>query len=260
MDTLTPLGVVDDQGIIAAKQAIELPLPKISTSRNVFTVSHASAHPDAASATAFLDKHAPQLRDDMDCQRIAIQNHNLAKLREFVEKSEMKSTVGEKERVVALKCLVRRAAENDIQYAHKCNYPLVVVQFMRRTWQVLLRQVQEHLSEAHSEDSQDAVPLLEQRHREAIENISALGLWFVGDMSIPFRRYSLQMTAADGTLQNVIAVGLVSFSYSSYVMDSRRRAQEATLAELERLSKRLGVKLHFLPSLVLPEEAKAVPL
>ncbi|ORC87863.1 uncharacterized protein TM35_000191070 [Trypanosoma theileri] len=216
------------------------------TGRNVFTFSHASIHPNAAAARAFLDAHIPQPRTDMDTQRANVQQHHLERLHAFVERSELRNVLGDAERVVGLKSLVRLAAETDLHHAGRCQYPPDVQQFMRRTWQALLLQVDAHFA---------AAPPTADRSREALENISGLGVWFTGNMSLPLRRHAVRIPAPDGTMQDAIAIGIAAFTYSSYVMEARRQAQTATLAELDRLSKRLNVKLCFLPPLVLPEEA-----
>ncbi|KAH9600528.1 hypothetical protein LSM04_005305 [Trypanosoma melophagium] len=216
------------------------------TGRNVFTFSHASIHPNAAAARAFLDAHAPPPRPDMESQRASVQQHHLERLHAFIELNERRSAMGDEDRVVGLKCLVRLAAETDLRHARRCQYPLDVQQFMHRTWQALLLQVHAHF---------DAVPTIADRIREALENISGLGVWFTGNMSLPLRRHAVRIPAADGTMHDAIAIGIAAFTYSSYVMEARRQAQAATLAELERLSRRLNVKLCFLPPLLLPEEA-----
>ncbi|RNF00409.1 hypothetical protein TraAM80_07602 [Trypanosoma rangeli] len=241
--------------VLTAKRHVELSPPTTALAcRNTFSVSHASKHPCAAVAKCFLDERIPQQREDMDAQRSAIRQHQQAKRREITEASERRNAVGTSETVIGLKCLMRHAAEHSIRHAHVLQYHPTVISFMRQTWQWLLQQVQTYLSGPDTSEIAEAEAQLADRCREALENISALGVWFSGAMSIPFRRYSVCAPAKDGTLQDFVLVGLASFTYSSHVMDDRRLAQEATLAELERLSKRLGVSLLFLPPLVLPEE------
>ncbi|EKF26004.1 hypothetical protein MOQ_010323 [Trypanosoma cruzi marinkellei] len=250
---------VHTDGALAAKRIVEAPIPKTSPRcRNTFRVSHASKHPDAAAARAFLDKYIPQQRADMDVQRNAVRQHQQARIREFVEASERRNAMSAREKVIGIKCLMHLAAQKSLQHAKMMNHHPIFIHSVRHTWQTLLLQLKEYLNDNGSgeiqEEEEEEKAQLAFRSRGALENISALGVWFVGAMSIPFRRYAVRIPTEDGTLQDFVVIGLASFTYSSYVMDDRRLAQEATLAELERLSKRLGVKLLFLPPLLLPEE------
>ncbi|ESL09451.1 hypothetical protein TRSC58_02826 [Trypanosoma rangeli SC58] len=242
-------------GVLMSKRHVELSPPTAALEcKNTFSVSHASKHPCAAVAKDFLDERIPQRRVDMDAQRSAVHQHQQAKRREITEAAERRNAMGTSEKVIGLKCLMRHAAQHSIRHAHVLQYHPTVVGFMRQTWQWLLQQMQTYLSGPDTSEIAGGETHLADRCREALENISALGVWFSGAMSIPFRRYSVCAPTKDGTLQDFVLVGLASFTYSSHVMDDRRLAQEATLAELERLSKRLGVNLLFLPPLVLPEE------
>lgn len=240
----------ENGGASAAKQPVDIKPPRSPAGRNTFTVCHVSQHPDAAVAREFLDEHLPPARADMSFQRTVVHEYRQARLHEATSRCDVSGALGEEERVIALKCLVRLAAERALSLARAADTLPLPLPVVRRTWQTLLRQVEEYLRGA--EGGEESAPL-DRRCRGALENISALGVWFPGDASIPFRRYSMGLVTADGTLQQVVAVGLVSFVYSSYVMDDRRRAQQATLAELERLSKGLGVDVRFLPTLVVPE-------
>ncbi|KAF5219035.1 hypothetical protein TcYC6_0092240 [Trypanosoma cruzi] len=240
----------------AAKRLVEAPLLNtLPRCRNTFCVSHASKHPDAATARAFLDKYIPQQRTDMDVQRDAVRQHQQARFREIVEASERKNAMSVREKVIGVKCLMHLAAQKSLQHAKMMNHHPIVIHSVRHTWRTLLLQLKEYLNDnGFGEIQEEEEAQLAFRCRGALENVSALGVWFVGAMSIPFRRYAVRIPTEDGTLQDFVVIGLASFTYSSYVMDDRRLAQEATLAELERLSKRLSVNLLFLPPLLLPEE------
>ncbi|RNC36120.1 hypothetical protein TcCL_Unassigned00936 [Trypanosoma cruzi] len=240
----------------AAKRLVEAPLPNtLPRCRNTFCVSHASKHPDAATARAFLDKYIPQQRTDMDVQRDAVRQHQQARFREIVEASERKNAMSAREKVIGVKCLMHLAAQKSLQHAKMMNHHPIVIHSVRHTWRTLLLQLKEYLNDnGFGEIQEEEEAQLAFRCRGAFENVSALGGWFVGAMSIPFRRYAVRIPTEDGLLQHFVVIGLASFTYSSYVMDDRRLAQEATLAELERPSKRLSVNLLFLPPLLLPEE------
>ncbi|KAF5214586.1 hypothetical protein ECC02_012800 [Trypanosoma cruzi] len=240
----------------AAKRLVEAPLLNtLPRCRNTFCVSHASKHPDAATARAFLDKYIPQQQTDMDVQRDAVRQHQKARFREIVEASERKNAMSAREKVIGVKCLMHLAAQKSLQHAKIMNHHPIVIHSVRHTSRKLFLQMKEHLNDnGFGEIQEEEEAQLAFRCRGAFENVFALGVWFVGAMSIPFRRYAVRIPTEDGTLQDFVVIGLASFTYSSYVMDDRRLAQEATLAELERLSKRLSVNLLFLPPLLLPEE------
>nr|CCD14938.1 unnamed protein product [Trypanosoma congolense IL3000] len=209
--------------------------------RNTFTVSYAYCRPDANIGKAFLDEHAPPPRHDMEFQRATLRHHHLGKTRELVEQCEKESIRSRTEHgIIALKLLVRTAAERSVRLACACGSESSVVYFVRRVWSSLLHQM-----EAFFSDALGGSPT--QRMRVATEYVSAMGIWFDGDMSLSFRRHVVQMPLADGTTQDVLVVGLAFFGYSSYVTDLRRRSQLEVLSELRRLSKQLGQKVLFSP-------------
>ncbi|PWU83987.1 hypothetical protein C3747_802g5 [Trypanosoma cruzi] len=135
-----------------------------------------------------------------------------------------------------------------LQHAKIMNHHPIVIHSVRHNLAKAFSAAKEHINDnGFGEIQEEEEAQLAFRCRGALENVSALGVWFVGAMSIPFRRYAVRIPTEDGTLQEFVVIGLASFTYSSYVMDDRRLAQEATLAELERLSKTLSVNLLFLP-------------
>ncbi|AAZ12273.1 hypothetical protein, conserved [Trypanosoma brucei brucei TREU927] len=211
---------------------------------NTFTVSHANRHPDATRARFFLDEANLPMRPDMELQQDTVLRHHINKTQEFV--GQFAGGMSFDDQMAAVKLLVRTAAERDVRLVRGWGCDEPTVKFTRRVWASLLHQV-----EAFFNGNNGIEPL--RRPQTALEYVSALGLWFGGDMSLPFRRHIVRVQGVDGTTGDAIVIGFAWFNYSSYVMDSRRGAQSATMMELERMSERLGVKLLFFPPLVLPE-------
>ncbi|EPY37203.1 hypothetical protein STCU_00094 [Strigomonas culicis] len=88
--------------------------------------------------------------------------------------------------------------------------------------------------------------------KEAIENISSLGIWYNGpEISLPLRRYTVRVPNAAGEEENVVLLGLISFTYSSYIMQLRSMAQQTTLATLAYLREQLRTNCLFVPPLLL---------
>ncbi|EPY43813.1 hypothetical protein AGDE_00108 [Angomonas deanei] len=122
------------------------------------------------------------------------------------------------------------------------GYEESVIDFMKQMWSALLH---------------EAVNLLQLNDgashiREALENISSLGVWFTGpDISLPLRRYTVQVPNEQGGEDSMVVVGLLSFSYSSYIMQLRSISQQTTLSTLASLQEQLGTKCLFIPPLLI---------
>lgn len=220
--------------------------------KNVFTVSYANRAPVAPNLLA-------PPRDDMDFQRAQAALHREQMHSAFVFKHEAALTaVSEHDKRVGVKVLLRLAAERDVALAERQQYPEPVLQFMRSTWQAFLRQAGGFLA-CDSVAEGEALDAPCVKSIAAIENISSIGVWFNGpNVSLPLRQYAVQVPSQDpatlGELQTIIVVGLLSFSYSSYIMQLRTVSQHAALAELRTMEEQLGTRCLFTPKLLLVAE------
>lgn len=223
------------------------PSPVDASRRNTFTVTYTSG--------SIFERREPQYsRDDMAAQLQSIHEYRLQRHQEFIRRQEEAASLPEDAKRTGAKILLRTAAVRDILIAEKAHYSPSMMQFVRHAWRIFLEQADAYLSESTPitlpSDGADTVERVE-RSRIAMENISSLGIWFSGPtISLPLRRYSMQMAGPDGTMQNVVVVGLVSFAYSSYIMRVRAEAQMAVLQELNRLEEQLGMRCLFAPQLV----------
>ncbi|KPI87574.1 hypothetical protein ABL78_3325 [Leptomonas seymouri] len=208
-------------------------------SKSQFTVSNASR---ASGASLEARTYA---RDDMLEQKAAVDLHKQQQLDAFIAKHEQASAMTEGDRRESTIMLLSMAAQRDVELARQADYPQQVVDFMRQTWAAFISQAKEFYQP-------DAAQLCTMElSRTALENISSIGIWFSGpQISLPLRRYTVQVVGADGNLQNITAVGLLSFAYSSYVMQLRSMSQQSTLESLARIQEELGAKTLFIPQLL----------
>lgn len=224
--------------------------------KNVFTVSYANRVSSSAAAPTL-----PPSRDDMAFQAYQVRLHRQRLHEAFVLKHEMAvASVLEKDKCSGVKMLLRAAAERDMALAEAQQYPKPVLHFMKTTWQAFLQQAKAFLSEpvtalVGSEEAAAVVPTV-SRSTAAIEIISSIGVWFSGpNVSLPLRQYTVQVPEANGeyggVMQTVIVVGLLSFSYSSYIMQLRSIAQQSVLAELAMVEEQLGTRCLFAPQLLI---------
>lgn len=204
-----------------------------------FTVSHASR---AAGATPGLTTYS---RSDMTAQKASVEAQRQADLNAFIAAHEKAAVMTEGDRRASTIMLLGMAAQRDVELAQQAMYPQQVVDFMRQTWCAFIPQAKDFYQA-------DAVaPYTMELSRTALENISSIGIWFSSQqISLPLRRYTVQVVGADGNLQNITAVGLLSFAYSSYVMQLRAMAQQSTLENLARIQEQLGAKTLFIPQLL----------
>lgn len=142
--------------------------------------------------------------------------------------------------------LLTAAAQHDVNLATTAGYPKPVLDYVAQTWRAFLQQATDFL------DNSLITSSLAERNQNALENISSIGVWFTGpQLSLPLRRYTVQVVGPDGIPQNILAVGLLSFAYSSYVMQLRAVAQQSVLDHLCRIEEQLGAKCLFLPQILI---------
>lgn len=234
-DFSAPMGAVVLQTSATLQKTQEAP-----RRRNVFTVSHARTL-----SCIPLRRTVP----DMASQEVEIARHRTALHEQYIASHEAQAVMTTQDRVIAVKMLLCTAAQRDVAVAKKVGYPQPVIEFMKTTWKAFLQQAQSFLGGSTQEAA--AFNPAERCHI-AMESISSIGVWFTGaNVSLPLRQYTVQMIAPDGSLQNVFMIGLLSFSYSSYVMQMRLLSQQALLVELQKMGKQLGTPCLFMPELVL---------
>ncbi|KAG8344630.1 hypothetical protein ERJ75_000242200 [Trypanosoma vivax] len=229
-----------------APDATTLP-PTRRTVRNRFTHSHASHHALAHVASAFLDSHGTCKREDMPFQISSINHFKQAKVCDFRERCKAEARMPIDDQIIALKLLLHTAAVRDTAGIRKNGAPAEVVSFMCGVWNSLLQQFRVYLNENDSNVDQ----LLARVH-DAVEIISTLGLWYGGQLSIPFRRYIAQTISEEGIPQNLIVMGPVAFAPSMYVLNIRVSTQQRILEELCRLGKEANHRVFFLPPQIAP--------
>ncbi|KAG5479545.1 hypothetical protein CUR178_03306 [Leishmania enriettii] len=207
-----------------------------------FTVSYASR---AASFSTSVPTGFTHARDDMAMQKAMFETHKRAELMAFIGKHEKAGTISEADRRLSIVMLLNSAAKRDIEKGSQAGYPLPVVHFMRQTWAAFIQQAKD-FCKADADK-----PFTMELSRNALENTSSLGVWFTGpQISLPLRRYTVQVVGADGAPQNITAVGLLSFAYSTYVMHLRSMSQQSALEGLARMQEQLGTNSLFLPQLL----------
>ncbi|KAG5479015.1 hypothetical protein LSCM1_02857 [Leishmania martiniquensis] len=207
-----------------------------------FTVSYASR---AASLPTSAPVKLSHTRDDIALQKAAVDLHRQAELTAFIAKHEKVSTISEADRRLSIIMLLNSAAKRDLEKGIQAGYPLPVLHFMRHTWVAFIEQAKGFFR------SDAGMPFRMELSRNALENTSSLGVWFTGpQISLPLRRYTVQALGADGVPQNIIAVGLLSFAYSTYVMQLRSVSQQSALEGLTRMQEQLGTNSLFLPQLL----------
>jgi hypothetical protein len=215
----------------------EVPVP---VSKSIFTVSYTNR------AAGVSQQQQPNYsRADMQEQKVAVDLHKQQQLNDFIATHEKAAAMTEGDRRVSTIMLLCMAAQRDVEMARQAAYPQQVVDFMQQTWAAFIPQAKEFYQP-------DAVPpYTMELSRTALENISSIGIWFTGaQISLPLRRYTVQVVGADGNLQNITAVGLLSFAYSSYVMQMRSMSQQSTLDSLAHIQEQLGAKTLFIPQLL----------
>lgn len=225
-------------------QPVEAPV-----ARSRFTVSYARHAATAAVdfAPVPVTSSAP-VRADLPLQKAVVEMHKQDELVAFILKHEKASITTESDRRLSSVMLLNAAAQHDIDEARREAYPQQVVDFMRQTWVAFIAQAKEF----YQADAEQ--PCTAELSRTALENISSIGVWFTGPhISVPLRRYTVQLVGSDGTPQNITAVGLLSFAYSSYVMQLRSMSQQSTLESLTRMQEELGTESLFLPPLLVAQ-------
>ncbi|KAG5504894.1 hypothetical protein JKF63_04340 [Porcisia hertigi] len=209
-------------------------------SRSRFTVSYASRAGSSSRPMQPLYS-----RDDMALQKSFLEVHKQAELAVFIAKCEKAGAISEADRRLSILMLLNSAAQHDLREAVYAGYPPQVVDFMRQTWVAFIQQAKDF----YQADAEK--PYTMELSRNALENTSSLGVWFTGpQISLPLRRYTVQVLGADGTPQNITAVGLLSFAYSTYVMQLRSMSQHSALDGLARMQEQLGTDSLFLPQLL----------
>ncbi|CAJ1025425.1 hypothetical protein Q4I30_003845 [Leishmania utingensis] len=212
----------------------------ITSSR--FTVSYASR---AASLSSTVLVEPSYARSDMALQKAVVEMQKKAELTAFIAKHEKACTISEADRRLSIIMLLNSAAQRDIDEGIQAGYPKQVVNFMYQTWVAFIQQAKDF----YKADADE--PFTMDLSHNALENTSSIGIWFIGpQISLPLRRYSVQVVGADGTLQDIIAVGLLSFTYSTYVMHLRSMSQQRVLEGLTRMQEQLGTDSLFLPQLL----------
>lgn len=245
--------------------------------RSVFTVSYANRAPEAP-----VDGNSTYVRSDIALQKQVMRQHRQEQLASFIHRHATRAVISEADARIAIKILLRSAATRDVALARKANYGEAVIDFMRNAWAAFVRNADDFFNcpeavvdhECTSPDLDDLAlsvddavldeqmenmkseccnPALSiQRSLIAMENISSIGVWFSGPcVSLPLRRYAVETTAEDGTRQNVAVVGIVSFLYSSYIMQLRAASQLRTLLELQRVESQVGTPCLYSPSLLI---------
>lgn len=209
-------------------------------SKSRFTVSYASR------ASGVTSPQSPVCaRADAVAQQSAVDAYKQQQLNDFIAAHEKAAVMTEGDRRASTVMLLRMAAQRDVELAQQAHYPQQVVDFMRQTWAAFIPQAKEFYQ------SDAVAPYTMELSRTALENISSIGIWFNGpQISLPLRRYTVQVIGADGNLQNITAVGLLSFAYSSYVMQLRSMSQQSTLENLARIQEQLGARTLFIPQLL----------
>ncbi|KAK7196531.1 hypothetical protein NESM_000590800 [Novymonas esmeraldas] len=221
------------------REVQETPAP-VAHSR--FTVSYANR---AAPSCAPSPVELWPVREDAELQRSAVEAERRAELSDFILRQEKAGVISEADRRASTLMLLNCAARRDINEARRAGYPEQVIDFMHQTWVAFIQQAKDF----YLFDTE--VPATVELSRSALENISSIGVWFTGpQMSLPLRRYTVQVIGADGTPQNITAVGLLSFAYSSYVMQLRAMSQQSMLEALTSMQEQLGTASLFLPQLL----------
>lgn len=237
----------NDRTITAAPMDAAKPAVAVAP-RNTFTVSYAR-FANGSAPSSITPTHS---RDDMELQLESVRQYRAALHAAFVNHYEaVNASFTESDRRTAARLLIREAARSDIAIARRNSYEEPVVQYMKGTWAALGQQAEHLLSGNPAVDGDVEAAANECRSRVALENISSMGLWFSGaNISLPLRRYAVQVPCDDGSVQNVVVVGVVSFTYSSYVMQLRQASQQAVLAALQEVSHQVGACSLFLPPLL----------
>ncbi|GET88480.1 hypothetical protein, conserved [Leishmania tarentolae] len=223
--------------VYAKLQEIETHIPP-----RPFTVSYASRAASSSSPTLTVPL-CP--RDDMALQKEMVEAHKQAELASFIAKHEKTCTISEADRRRSIIMLLNTAAKRDTEQGRRAGYPQQVIDFMRHTWAAFIQQAKDfYQQDAHE-------PFTMELSRNALENTSSIGVWFTGpQISLPLRRYTVQVMGTGGVPQNITAVGLLSFAYSTYVMHLRSISQQSALDGLARMQEELGTNSLFLPQLL----------
>ncbi|KPA85591.1 putative mitochondrial hypothetical protein [Leptomonas pyrrhocoris] len=208
-------------------------------SKSQFTVSYTNRASGASLTTPVC------AREDVTVQKAAADVSRQQQIDAFIAEHEKRSVMTEGDRRASTIILLNMAAQRDVEAARQADYPQQVVDFMCQTWSAFIAQAKEfYLPDAEK-------PHTMELSRTALENISSIGIWFNGpQISLPLRRYTVQVVGTDGNPQSITAVGLLSFAYSSYVMQLRSMAQQSTLENLARIQEQLGAKTFFVPQLL----------
>eukprot|EP00796_Vickermania_ingenoplastis_P010241 gene10241-7180_t len=193
------------------------------TRRSWFASNNAQPHPQQDEVSAFHRmKHA-----------------------EMLEKWERDNCMSVKDKEKSLKFLVAHAAARGISICRTMDYDHSIMKFVKDTWMTLLKQ-----TELFFETAVDSEEIL-QRLTEGLEIISSLGIWYsTMNTSLPLRRFLVYFPNESGEVKPHIVVGLLSFSYSSYIMEVRKESQLQVLEQLETIKQDLASDCLFLPELL----------
>lgn len=179
-------------------------------------------------------------------RRSEVATFHKMKYASIVERWEQEATIPLKERERGIKTLVVLAAVRGVTICKEMGYEDTIMEFIRETWTTLMLQTFEFFNCNHDSDFTYA-----QRITEAIENVSSLGIWYsTMNTSIPLRRFLVHVPDENGDIKPHIVVGLVSFSYSSYIMEIRRESQWHMLHRLHEIRQEFGAECLFLPKLL----------
>lgn len=204
-------------------------------------------------------------------QREQVKEYRMAQHEVFMQHHQGQARMSEAQCRIAIKVLCAEAARyhraiastSSEQQAEFVTFAegLTAVQHERNWWPQFSAQVHEFLHQdvPTTSTTTDATsppsPSVSQR---AMENISSLGMWFVGDgMSLSTRRYTMlafshnvvvttttnavaesdedgvtTVTTTTPVYTPVVIVGLSQFAYSNFVHDVRNRSQSELLVSL----------------------------
>lgn len=176
-------------------------------------------------------------------QKDEVLEYHKARQLDIVERWERESCFSLHDKKITLMLLLELARIRGVAICSEMGYDEPIRKSVKDSWSSLIEQAHSFLSDNDTD--------LHCRLVEALEIISSLGIWYCTmNTSLPLRRFLVHIPDDNGEIHQYIVSGLVNFSYSSYIIDVRKEAQERVLGNIKLFQQKLGSDSLFLPHLL----------